>query len=62
MYNLFSNFGNISFIAKKTRRMFVKFRNMEFAAIASTYLNEYFFMGNILKLDSPSDANEAMPK
>jgi hypothetical protein len=35
---------------------------MEFAAIASTYLNEYFFMGNVLKLDSPSDCNEAMPK
>lgn len=63
MYNLFSNFGNISFISKKAgKRVFIKFRTIEFAAIAYTYLNEYFLMGNLLKLDSPLDPDEAAPK
>lgn len=40
VYNLFSNFGNISFISKKSnKRIFIKFRTIEFAAIAFTYLN-----------------------
>jgi hypothetical protein len=40
VYNLFSNFGNISFITKKAnKRVFIKFRTIEFAAIAYTYLN-----------------------
>jgi RNA recognition motif-containing protein len=63
VYNLFSNFGNISFITKKnSKRMYIKFRTMEFAAIAFTYLNEYYLMGNLLKLESPEYAEEASPK
>lgn len=62
IYNLFSNFGNISFISKKSKRAYIKFRTMEFAAIAFTYLNEYFLMGNFLKLDSPLSPDDAAPK
>jgi hypothetical protein len=39
IYNLFSNFGNLSFISKKGGRVYIKFRTLEFAAIARTYLN-----------------------
>jgi hypothetical protein len=62
IYNLFSNFGNISYISKKNRKVYVKFRTMEFAAIAFTYLNEYFLMGNLLKLESPQNPDDASPK
>lgn len=63
VYNLFSNFGNISFISKKGgKRIYIKFRTIEFAAIAFTYLNEYFLMGNLMKLDSPADPEEAAPR
>lgn len=53
IYNLFSNFGNISFITKKNKKAYVKFRTMEFSAIAFTYLNEFCLMGNLLLLQSP---------
>lgn len=62
VYNLFSNFGNISFISKKNKKAYIKFRTIEFAAIAFTYLNEYFLMGNLLRLESPPSAEVASPR
>lgn len=62
IYNLFSNFGNISFISKKNKKAYIKFRTIEFAAIAFTYLNEYFLMGNLLRLESPQSAEVASPR
>lgn len=52
IYNLFSNFGNISWIINKRTAIYIKFRSLEFAAIAITYLNNYFLMGNLLALES----------
>lgn len=39
VYNLFSNFGNISIITIKKAEVRVKFRTSDFAAIAKNYLN-----------------------
>jgi hypothetical protein len=54
VYNLFSNFGNVSCITKKKAMFYVKFRTVEFAAISHTYLNNFRLMGNTLALDSPA--------
>lgn len=48
VYNLFSNFGNISYIKKTKKVVFIKFRSVEFAAMAKTYLQGYSFLENDL--------------
>jgi len=62
IYNLFSNFGNISYISKKTGRAYIKFRTLEFAAIARTYLHERYLSGNLLVLSYPEVVEEGLPK
>lgn len=62
IYNLFSNFGNVAKISLKKTRAFVKFRTVEFAAIAFTYLNEHVLAGNLLRLEFPGSFEEAEPK
>ena len=56
IYNLFSNFGNISYISKKSGKAFIKFRTLEFSAIARTYLHERFLMDNLLILNYPESS------
>lgn len=48
VYNLFSNFGNISYIKKTKKAVFIKFRSVEFAAMAKNYLHGYSFLENEL--------------
>lgn len=55
MYNLFSNFGNISYIKKTKHNVFIKFRSVEFAAMARNYLHGYKLMGNALDLANLTD-------
>jgi RNA recognition motif-containing protein len=62
IYNLLSNFGNISFICKKNKKAYIKFRTIEFAAIARTYLNERSLMGNLLLLNYPPNPEDGIPK
>jgi hypothetical protein len=62
IFNLFSNFGNISFICKKKKNLYIKFRTIEFAAIAYNYLNNTNLMGNCIGLTSVEDPTEAFPK
>lgn len=62
VYNLFSNFGNVSFITKKKRRFFVHFKSIEFAAITQTYLSNYTLMANVLAFDSSIPEEDARPK
>jgi RNA recognition motif-containing protein len=62
IYNLFSNFGNISFIKISKGKVYIKFRSIEFAAMAKNYLNDYKLMQNVLKLETISDVFEASPK
>ncbi len=62
IYNLFSNFGNISFICKKRKHLYIKFRTVEFAAIAFNYLNNTNLMSNFIGLNSVEDPVEALPK
>jgi hypothetical protein len=62
VYNLFSNFGNISFIKKTKSRVYLKFRSCEFSAIAKNYLTGRSFMGNTLDLDYISDSGLALPR
>jgi len=50
IYNLFSNFGNISCITIKKDHVYIKFRTKEFAAIASTYLNNMVLSKNVMSL------------
>ena len=50
VYNLFSNFGNISCITLKKDKVYIKFRTKEFSAIASSYLNRTVLFGNIIDL------------
>ena len=50
VYNLFSNFGNISYIKKTKHNVFIKFRSLEFAAMARNYLHGFKLMGNTLDL------------
>ena len=50
IYNLFSNFGNITCIVKKKDTVSIKFRTLEFAAIANSYLNGKNFYDNFLNL------------
>ena len=59
VYNLFSNFGNISCIVAKKERIFVKFRTKEFAAIAITYLINTTFFGNILTLKEYNELGDS---
>lgn len=62
VYNLFSNFGNISFIKKTKRDVFVKFRSLEYAAMAQNYLQGYELMGNTLSLTTLPEIANALPK
>ena len=62
IYNLFSNFGNISYISKKIGKAYIKFRTLEFAAIARTYLHERYLSGNLLVLSYPEIVEEGLPK
>ncbi len=50
IYNLFSNFGNVSCIVKKKDMVSIKFRTLQFAAIANSYLNGKTFYDNYLNL------------
>jgi RNA recognition motif-containing protein len=62
IYNLFSNFGNLSFIKILKDKVYIKFRSVEFAAMVKNYLNNYKLMGNVLKLETILDLDEASPK
>ena len=46
IYNLFSNFGNVSMIMITRKEVKVKFRTAEFAAVAQTYLKSFVMEGN----------------
>jgi hypothetical protein len=61
VYNIFSNFGNISGIVKKKRYFYVRFRSLEFASIVRTYLSGTRLMGNGIVLEPANDA-EACPR
>lgn len=61
IYNVFSNFGNISLIKKTKDRAFLKFRTIEFAAIANNYLNDTILMGNLLALEPVNDPSSGHP-
>ena len=62
LYNLFSNFGNLSCVVVKKDIIYLKFRTKEFAAIASTYLNNTVLEGNILVLrECPEASNAWLP-
>lgn len=58
IYNLFSNFGNISCITIKKDNAYVKFRTKEFAAIANTYLNNMVLADNIMVLRECPEASD----
>jgi RNA recognition motif-containing protein len=61
LYNLFSNFGNVSFIKQTRERAYIKYRSYEFAAIAKNYLTGYTLQGNVLELEFVESTREAMP-
>lgn len=50
VYNLFSNFGNIERIVRKSKAVYVEFSSIEFAAIASDYLNDVPLFDTVLRL------------
>lgn len=52
IYNLFSNFGNVSQIMLTKKEVRVKFRNSEFAAISLNYLKSFSLGGNKIELVS----------
>ena len=58
IYNLFSNFGNISCITIKKDNAYIKFRTKEFAAIANTYLNNLVLADNIMVLRECPEASD----
>jgi hypothetical protein len=61
LYNLFSNFGNISAITVKKNDVKIKFRTVEFAEIAKTYLNNKWLYNNKIELES-YESNSCWPE
>lgn len=61
IYNLFSNFGNISYVKQTNHDAYIKFRSYEFASIAKKYLSGYSLLGNILELNFIMDTKNALP-
>ena len=52
LYNVFSNFGNISKIiyTRSKGSALVEFENIEYATVTKDYLDNIVFMGNQLKV------------
>lgn len=61
IYNLFSNFGNISYIKQTKNVVSLKYRSREYVDIAKTYLEGTVFKGTLLTLESIKDTKRALP-
>lgn len=61
IYNLFSNFGNISYIKQTKNVVYLKYRSREYVDIAKTYLEGTVFKGSLLTLESIKDTKRALP-
>jgi hypothetical protein len=61
VYNLFSNFGNISYIKQTKNCIYLKYKSQEFVDIARSYLEGHFFSGNHLAFFTLGEINKELP-